>query len=236
MIAPLLKATWVLIAMALVVAPARAQETSPGEAAEEDGDRGVGDEERARGLFEDGVAAGDEGDWATAVARFRASLALRASPVVAYNLASALVRVGRPEQARLQLDALLADSETDARVRQSARTLLEEVEAQLGRVRLEVESQPPLQISVDGEPVDARPAVELHLAPGTHAIEVSADDGTSLSLHTEIRSGAREVLRLPAPTAPVDETALHWGIGLGVAGGALVASLAFVIGMLAAGL
>lgn len=225
MIAPLLKAPLaasVLAAVALAPSAAQGQEADP--------------EAEARALFEEGLERADQGDWEAAVERFEGSLARRDSPVVAYNLASAFVRIGRPDRARERLRALLADPEADARVRASAEALLTEVEAQLGTVRLEVANRPRLRLQVDGEARDVTPALELRLPAGPHVIAVAADDGTALQLETEVRAGGVEILRIPAPTSPADETALHWGIGLGITGGALVASLAFVIGMLAAGL
>ena len=49
----------------------------------------------ARQLFEQGIAFVDEEDWTQAADRFQRSLELRPSPIVAYNLGSALVELGR---------------------------------------------------------------------------------------------------------------------------------------------
>ena len=53
----------------------------------------------ARTLFGEGVAFVDQQNWDEAVVRFRRAYALRPSPVVGFNLASALAEQGHPVEA-----------------------------------------------------------------------------------------------------------------------------------------
>jgi tetratricopeptide (TPR) repeat protein len=191
------------------------------------------DAAEARALFEAGVERADAGDWEAAAERFRASLARRPSPVVTYNLASALAHSGRPAEARETLDALLDDPSLDAGVRADARALRAQVQASLGTLRLELRTDAPLTVRVDGDAVEVTPSVALPLSPGAHAVEVTSPGHAPITLEARVEAGTTELLRVPAPRAAGDDTALHWGIGLGVAGGALAASLAFLIGLLA---
>lgn len=101
-----------LLALLLLTAPARAQETD------------------ARTLFQQGLAHADEGDDVRAERAFRESLAMRWSVSAAYNLALVLARHGDFEEAATRLREVVEHGDTPAQLREQARTRLREVEAQ----------------------------------------------------------------------------------------------------------
>src|SRR5436853_2215378 len=78
----------------------------------------------ARTLFDEGVGFVDHDRWSEAVDRFRRAYALRASPVIAFNLASALAEQGHPVESTELLRVVLHDPSTERRVRTAATDLL----------------------------------------------------------------------------------------------------------------
>ena len=83
----------------------------------------------ARVLFQEGVGLAEKGEWEAAEDRFRRALTLRASPVIAYNLASTLVERGKLIEASELLRKVEQDDKTDATMQRSVQSL----QARLGQ-------------------------------------------------------------------------------------------------------
>lgn len=119
------------------VATARAQEPAqePVESA-----TGVqeGSLEEARQLFEQGLAHVEAAEWALAEQTFRRVLAIRSSPVVAYNLASALAQLGRLIESAELLRLVVRDPAVDAAIRDPAQQLLAQIEPRIGSLTVRV--------------------------------------------------------------------------------------------------
>lgn len=129
----------------------------------------------ARRLFEAGRAHADAERWPDAVTAFESSRALLERPSTLFNLASALVRVGRARDALEALDALerIADPARDAVLLSGMAELRARAESSLRHVVLTVAPDTAL-VEVDGQPVEGTGARrELTLDPGPHAATVS---------------------------------------------------------------
>lgn len=107
---------------------------------------------RARALFEQGIAAGEAGNWEEAAERFRQSRAIVDRPSTIYNLAIAYEELERWDEAQATIDAYFAAAPEDDPRRLQA-------EALRGRLALRAREAPrqqtePAQI----EPQPAPPA------------------------------------------------------------------------------
>ena len=112
------RALLVALCLALPRAPALAQDVPPGAV------------EPARPLFEQGVAALRENRYADAITLLERSYALRASPVVLYNLALALRGAGRYREAVQAFERYLRQPSASATPAE-----LGEIERELPRMR-----------------------------------------------------------------------------------------------------
>jgi Flp pilus assembly protein TadD len=166
----------------------------------------------ARTLFREGVALVDQQRWDEAVDHFRRAYALRPSPVVGFNLASALAEQGHPVEASELLRTALRDASADRAVRADAQALLAEVEPRVGRLTIRVEG------STDG--------VELHLDdrvltpeaigvaapadPGRHVLQALRGGVVVVTEEATVPPGgsAEIAVHVPAAPPPPSEVAL----------------------------
>jgi tetratricopeptide (TPR) repeat protein len=136
--------------------------------------------DEARALFTEGLEFVEQGAWIEAEDRFRRVLALRSSHVASYNLASALVHLGRLVEAAELLRAILRAPDIDAVTRDAAQQLLGETEPRIGSLTIRVAGDMTgVQFALDGKPIELSAQVQtLSVDPGQHA--VSARRGDSL--------------------------------------------------------
>jgi len=162
----------------------------------------------ARELFEQGVALAEQGDWAAAEDRYRRALALRNSPVIAYNLASALSELGKLIEASEMLRRVLADDRTESALRQTAQQLHATVAPRIGRIQVELQGQDrDDSVLLDNRVLhSAQLNVEIPVDPGSHQLRLERA-GKTIDLQTfELEPGGRQDIRLVAP--PLAATAL----------------------------
>jgi hypothetical protein len=128
--------------------------------------------DHARKLFEEGLAHVEAGDWVAAEQAFRSVLALRSSPVVAYNLASALARLGRLIESAEMLRAIVRDNTVDAATRDPAQHLLNEIEPQIGSITVRVlGSTDNLVLRLDERTLGAGELIQaISVDPGVHLV------------------------------------------------------------------
>lgn len=131
----------------------------------------------ARSLFEQGRAHAAAEHWVEALEAFQASLVLTERPSTLFNIAAALVRLGRAREALETLDRFdaLADPRRDATLLVDAAELRRTAEASLRHVTLHV-TPPDARVEVDGREADPAPeggARTLTLDAGAHSISVS---------------------------------------------------------------
>lgn len=162
--------TWIVLAFASLVSSGvtvRAARAQEGPAAETQAE--------ARRLFEEGRAHAEAERWPAAVTSFEGSRALLERPSTLFNLASALVRVGRSLEALEALDVLerIADPRRDRAMLDGVPDLRARADSSLRHVVLTVAPETAL-LEVDGEPIEGSgPRRELTLDPGAHSASVS---------------------------------------------------------------
>ncbi len=155
----------------------------------------------ARSLFEEGVAHSDAARWTEAADHFRRSLSMRYSPVVAFNLATALTHTGRLVEAGELFLRVSRDEEAPQRVRNVAREQLSALEPRLGRLTIELEGSPEnVAVELDGQRV---PPELLGVAsaadPGAHVLRALRDDVEVARVELEITEGGERTARLRIP-------------------------------------
>ena len=145
----------------------------------------------ARALFERGVELADEERWGEAVEYFRRSRALEPRAVTVFNLAAALMRLGRPTAALEALEDYAQLAGEDDPRREDARELSEVALAAVAHLTLTVEP-PGARLRVDGELAAGEGATrELRLDPGEHRLSLEAEGHLPESLVVALLDGER---------------------------------------------
>jgi len=198
--------------LAVCAAPsAHAQDVAPSTTEPQAGTAEQVQLEQARKLFEEGLAHVEAGNWVEAEQAFRRVLALRSSPVVTYNLASALARLGRLIESAEMLRAIVRDSSVDAATRDPAQSLLAEIEPQIGSLTVRVLGNTEgLVLRLDQRTLGAGELIQaISVDPGVHAI-VAERDGKALASEEVKVGGAAPLiaevtldLREPEPVKPI---------------------------------
>lgn len=145
--------------------------------------------ERARELFEEGVALAKSERWAEALSAFRGSAKLVPRPSTSYNIANALYRLDRPVEGLEELDKFEAMTEVllNKAARERGAALRKLLESAVAEVRLAF-TPVDADVFVDGRPL-AGTGFErkIRLNPGLHSIRIT-HDGYKTSLR-EVRVG-----------------------------------------------
>jgi tetratricopeptide (TPR) repeat protein len=142
----------------------------------------------ARSLFAEGVEFARAGRWDEASDRFERAMELNPSPVIAYNVASALERVGRVVEAAEYLRQVRAFEDADPEVVAEAATLLGEIEPRIARLTLDV--PPGVTVELDGAEMAAvELGVALPIDPGSHRIVVRSSSGEPREQTVELAPG-----------------------------------------------
>lgn len=155
----------------------------------------------ARALFEEGVRWAEQQEWTEAEDRFRRALTLRASPVIAYNLANVLVPRGKLVEASELLRYVETDDKADLELKQNAHALESKLAARIARIVIEVRDlQSGDVIALDGAPLhDAQLDVEIPIDPGSHQLQATRA-GQLLSTRTvDVPEGGVEHVTLTVP-------------------------------------
>lgn len=167
----------------------------------------------ARALFEEGVSWAEKSNWAEAEDRFRRAFTLRASPVIAYNLASVLASRGKLVEASEMLRYVATDDKAGLELKQSARTLGDNLADRIARIQIEVHNKAPGDsVLLDGHALyDAQLSVEIPIDPGSHQLQLQRGsrvlDQRSLDVPD---AGAMHVVLVASPFAPTpSEVAAH---------------------------
>jgi hypothetical protein len=144
-----------------------------GEASESGGDS----VEQARQLFNEGLRFVEDEDWSQAEDRFRRVLALRSSHVASYNLASALVHLGRLVESSELLRVVLRDPAVDANTRDASQQLLTEIEPRIGSLTIRITGDASnASLSVDDKPLELAAAMQaVSVDPGVHHVVLQRD-------------------------------------------------------------
>jgi hypothetical protein len=158
----------------------------------------------ARALFVEGVELTDQNRWDQAADRFRRALALRDSPVIAYNLASALEHLGQLVEASELLRGIANNPAVDRDLRRSAESTLDEIAPRVARVMVHAPGRSQGDhITLDDKLLlDAQLDVAVPADPGVHVVRAERN-GEQLDRQTlELAEGYTLEITLDIPRAP----------------------------------
>lgn len=158
----------------------------------------------ARALFQQGVALADQNRWAEAADRFEKALALRDSPVIAYNLGSALRELRRWVEACTYFHRAAQAPNASPALRRSATEALGTLSPRLGRLTVRVPGhRAGDRVLLDDQPLAAEQlGATMSIDPGSHALSVERDARTIHSESVIVFEGAARELSLILPPDP----------------------------------
>ena len=158
----------------------------------------------ARALFQEGLGLAEHSDWLAAEDRFRRAYTLRASPVIAYNLATALAERGKLVEASEFLRKVQQDDKADASLKQSARTLQTELAGHIGRITIVArDKQPSDRVLLDANPLlEVQLGVEIPIDPGEHSVSLQRGDREVDMQTLQVAANGSEHVTLIAPSVP----------------------------------
>lgn len=154
--------------------------------------------------FELGTKAFEAGDYAAATKEFEAAISHRAHPVIRFNLALSLARLGRPTAAVARLRLAIADSATDKALRERAERELRSAEQAQARVTFRLTDPSRERAELDGKAVTLAGEQELAIDPGTHRVRVISGSSVVLDQELELAPGERVELRVGERSRRID--------------------------------
>jgi tetratricopeptide (TPR) repeat protein len=167
--------------------------------------------QRARRLFEHGVALAQSERWAEALAAFRRSAELVPRASTSYNIANALYRLDRPVDALAELDRYeeMPEVRAGGTAWERGAALRELLDAAVAEVRLAI-TPASAKVSVDGR-LSAATGLDrtLRLNPGTHSIHITHEDYASALREVQVARGSRQAYTIALqPHTPAASPAL----------------------------
>ncbi|MBL8603595.1 MAG: tetratricopeptide repeat protein [Myxococcales bacterium] len=156
--------------------------------------------ERARALFHEGLSLADHDRWAEALAAFQQSLGLVPRASTRFNLARALLRLGRLREAIEVFDVYRAEASGPGEVERLGEAARLRAEAVQSLATLQLSGLPDeSEVSIDGAVESGRGERRaLRIDPGLHRVEVRD------------RAGHVERFTITATAAQVTAHALVW--------------------------
>ncbi len=152
-----------------------------------------GSSDKARLLFEEGVALADSGRWGEALSAFRSSQELVPRASTSYNIANALYRLDRPVEGLAELDrydrmpGVAGDPSAESRG-EDLRRLFESAAAEL---RLAI-TPSAAALFVDGKPTSVpSEGAPILLDPGSHSVRVTAKGYEPYFREIRVERGSR---------------------------------------------
>jgi hypothetical protein len=128
----------------------------------------------AREAFQAGVKAFQTGDYAVALGKFQEADASAHAPAITYNLARALEKLDRPQEALDAYEAYVAEVGEAGEFTSSAVVAISQLKARA--TRLSIESTPPgAEIILDGKKLRGKTPLTLLVARGSHQISLQLD-------------------------------------------------------------
>jgi hypothetical protein len=161
----------------------------------------------ARALFEEGVKLADEARWSEAVDRFERARALKPTPGITFNLASAMAETGKVIEASEMLETLARHPSTPPDLKRDCEAKITEIQARRAFLTVQVEAAPTeAHVSVDGhEWPRAAWGVMSPIDPGTHEV-VGSENGEQVTRASlALGPGERRELKLSWPSSAVAE-------------------------------
>jgi hypothetical protein len=154
--------------------------------------------------FETGTHAFEQGNFAAAAAEFQAAMAARPHPVIRFNLALSLARLGHPSAAIEQLKQIRTDPEADKDLRERAEKEQKSAEQALSRVTFRLSDPTRERVELDGAEVNLVGEGELALDPGSHHVRVISGSSVVLDQELELSPSERVELRVGERSRRID--------------------------------
>ncbi|WP_394837440.1 PEGA domain-containing protein [Pendulispora rubella] len=163
----------------------------------------------AKKQFQTGEAKFKEGDYATSLAAFQASDAIKPTPQNARYIALSQDKLGQYPEAVAAYERFIAEVPANMKKDGEAATArVAEIKALPGKVH--VESTPAsAQLTVDGRPAASPTPADIDLPPGKHALHIAADGYVSKDQDIEVAYGSKQDVKVeleavppPAPPPP----------------------------------
>jgi hypothetical protein len=162
----------------------------------------------ARDAFQAGVRAFQAGDYGGALTRFQEADAAAHAPAITYNLARALEKLERPQDALEAYEAYLVETSEGGEFTSSAIVAISQIKARA--TRLSIESTPSgAEITLDGKKLSTKTPVALLVSRGSHQISLRLDDWNETRTYDAPGGGAsgelvfvRSMAAPPPPIAP----------------------------------
>lgn len=160
-------------------------------------------DERARALFDEGMAALERGRFDEAISAFEGSLELARRSTTAYDLALALRGSGRIVDSLGIVERITSGEMGDipSTLRAELDGLERDLRAEAAHLRVQVQGPEDVELRVDGRQIETtQGGAELTLDPGPHTLVATARDHRTLEERVTLRPGAHErrELRLEA--------------------------------------
>lgn len=164
-------------------------------------------EKEAKSLVNEGRQKYDEGDYVSALDKFRVAYQKWSDPRILINIGTTLKGLGRNAEAADTYSAYLADPGTDPKRRAEFEKLISDLDAKVGRLRIEV-ADSAMRVRLDGNIVgEPGQSISKRLEPGLHTV-IGEKGGTPPVVRmVEITASTNSVLKLEV-TPPLASTAL----------------------------
>ncbi len=165
---------------------------SDGGARSADGGEDATPEVEARALFRRGITLTRQERWGEALEYFRRSRALVERPSTTFNIALALLRLGRPTEARAALTEYISQSEGNPREEQRRRQAGELLSLAMSSIAELVLTLTPAtaDVRVDGVLREGQGAERIiALDPGTHSLGVTREGYVPQTLELSVLEG-----------------------------------------------
>jgi hypothetical protein len=154
--------------------------------------------------FEVGTQAFEKGDYSAAAGEFQAALSQRSHPVIRFNLALSLARLGKPSAALEQLRLVQSDEAAEKDLRARAEREQRSAEQALARVTFRLSDPTRERVELDGAPIQLSREGELSLDPGNHHVRVISNSSVVLDQDLELSPGERVELRVGERSRRID--------------------------------
>ena len=181
--------TWLLLGLLAIAPSVRAQS------------RQVSLDASARAFFNQGVELADEGKTEEAADRFRRAMAIRYSPVIAFNLASMLESQGQLVEACELLYRVENDSDADQVLRASAQRMRGEIEPRIAHLTVTVDASVTdgAVMLDDVKLIPAQLGAPIPIDPTSHQVQLLRSDAVVERHAFELAPAAEEFVHLGAP-------------------------------------
>jgi hypothetical protein len=166
----------------------------------------------ARLRFQEGVELYDKGQFDKARAAFLQAWVLKKHPSILLNLAQSCLKSGRPGEAARDFVQLLHDPAVTPAQKTEAEKGLIEARAKDGRI--DVQTAPNTEISIDGERMGIAPMEAIDVDPGAHTVHVKGEPEQKVT----VAIGQILVVKIGTLSAPVPSASTAPSASAGDAG------------------